>query len=117
MKTLKKLAFKGKIAANLSNFSYETPWASAYAEFMDNALGEKLSNCTSLLVYGFELEAMELSDNEEDSLWEKRLAAFGLTHDDLDLNKDEFWSIICDDGTTDKVRAIRYTNGVLEWCA
>jgi len=60
---------------------------------------------------------MDLSDKEEDSLWEKRLAALGLTHDDLNLNKDEFWSIICDDGTTDKVRAIRYTNGVLEWRA
>jgi len=117
MRTPEKLLFKGKIAASLSKFSYETPWASAYAEFIDDSLGVKLSNCTTFLMYDLDLEEMDLPDKEEEVLWEKKLTELGLTHKDLELDKDEFWSVICDDGTIDDVRAIRYTNGVLEWRA
>lgn len=117
MRTPESLLFKEKAVANLYQFSYETPWASAYAEFIDAPIGIKLERLTAFRSYDLELEELGLPDEEAEVLWEKKLSELGLTHSDLKLNKDEFWSVKWSDGNVGEVRAIRYADGVLEWRA
>jgi hypothetical protein len=118
MRTPVKLFYKGDVIATLSQFSYATPWASANAEFNNKSISDKLAGVTAMLTYDLELEEMDLHESEEESLWEAKLVELGLSHKDLNLDNDEDWSVICDDGITDEVRAIRYyTNGLIEWRA
>ena len=118
MKTPVKLLFKGEMAATISKFSYATPWASSHGEFIDKELGEKLAAVTAMLMYDLELEEAELSEVEEEIMWEKKLSELGISSSDLDLDKNEYWTVRCDDQSIDPVRAIRYyLDGLLEWWA
>ncbi|WP_417503709.1 hypothetical protein [Marinomonas gallaica] len=118
MKTPIELLFKGNPAAKISEFGYATPWASGHCEFKDKEFGRKLAAVTTMLMYDLELEELELSESEEELMWEKKLAELGMTSDDLDLNDDACWAVRCDDQSLDPVRAIRYYNdGLLEWRA
>ena len=117
MRTPEKLLYDGLVVATLQKFSYEFPWASAEANFLDDALKNKLESLATFNRYDSELEEMGLSDKEEEALWEKKRSELGLTLDDLKLGDDEPWSVICDDGTKDDVRAISCEDGWLEWRA
>jgi hypothetical protein len=115
MKTPNRLLYKSNVIAELTQFGYETPWASAHAEFNDKSINNKLSGITAMQGYGLELEEMGLTESEEESLWEAKIVEFGLSHQDLNSDEDENWSVICDDGTTGEVRAIRhYSNSLIE---
>lgn len=117
MRIPEKLLFEGKEVAHLNGFSYETPWASACPEFIDNSIPIKLDSLSKFRAYDQELEDMGLSDGEEEILWEKRLSELGLTHSDLKLDKDGSWSVVCNDGNTDEVRSLSFFNGILQWRA
>jgi len=82
-----------------------------------DSLCVQLVSLTVFIIYDLELEGTGLSDEEEDILWKKKLSEHGLSHEDLKLDRCEYWSVICDDGAVDDVRAIHYENGILEWRA
>ena len=116
MKTPTELLFKGNLAAKISKFRYATPWASGHCEFEDRELGRRLAAVTTMLMY--DLEGFELSEAEEELMWEKKLAELDITADDLDLDDDAFWTVRCDAQSIDLMRAIRfYSDGLLEWRA
>lgn len=115
MRVPEKLLFEGKVVANLSRFSYETPWASANPDFLDTSIAAKLRNLAEFRAYDIELEEMGLSDEEEEMLWENKLSELGLSHSDLKLDKDGPWSVVCNDGEVDDVHSISFSNGVLQW--
>ena len=117
MRTPKNLLYKGVVVAELEKFGYEFPWASAKANFIDHQLFHKLETLSSFNRYSEELEDMELSDEDEEELWEKKRLELGLSLEDLKLDSDEFWSVVCDDGTEDEVRALSCEDQWLEWRA
>jgi hypothetical protein len=118
MKTPIELLFKDEVIAEISKFGYATPWASAHCDFKEKELGRKLAAVTAMLMYDLELEELGLSESEEELMWNKKLSELSITSEDLDIDKDEFWSVRCDDQSIDPVRAIRYyNNGLLEWRA
>lgn len=117
MRIPEKLLFEGKVVAKLRDFSYETPWASARPEFFDTSIQVKLENLAEFRVYDLELEEMELPDEEEEILWENKLSSLGLSHSDLGLEKGGYWTVECTDGTTDEVRSISFSCGILQWRA
>jgi hypothetical protein len=117
MRIPEKLLFEGQEVANLKEFSFETPWASAYPEFIDDSIPAKLDNLSKFRAYDQDLEEMGLSDVEEETLWENKLSELGLTHSDLKLDKDGSWSVACNDGNINEVRSLSFFNGVLQWRA
>lgn len=117
MKIPEKLLYKGSVVATLYSFSYEFPWTLAEAKFIDSDLKDKIENLTAFRQYDIDLEEMCLPDKEEEALWENKLSELGLSHQDLKIDKEGLWSVICNDGTQDPVRAIQYDDGWLQWRA
>lgn len=118
MRTPVKLLFDNLVVADLELFSYETPWATANALFRDRSLAQKLIDINNFDIFCYELEERELPEDEEEAIWSEKLRSLGLTFKDLEMNKDEHWSVECDDGTIDEVRAIQcYSNGLVKWRA
>ena len=115
MKIPEKLLYESIVVANLDQFGYETPRAFARPQFIDPTLEYKLTKLTKFRDYDIELEEMDLPDTEEEILWEKKLTELGLTHDDLNLDKDELWSVLYDDGETGEARSLSFSNGFLQW--
>ena len=58
MRIPEKLLFEGKEVAHPNGFSYETPWASACPEFIDNSIPIKLDSLSKFRAYDQELEDM-----------------------------------------------------------
>ena len=70
MKTPIKLLYKEKLIAELENFGYEFPWACAKPKAADNDMLKKLETLSTFNKYSEELDDMDLSEDEEESLWE-----------------------------------------------
>ena len=117
MRTPIKLLYKGNFVSELKNFFYEFPWANAKVKFIDEQLFNKLQNLSSLNKYSYELEDMELSDKDEEILWESKRSELGLSIEDLKFDRDESWAVVCDDGTEDKVRALSSDGQWIQWRA
>ncbi|UDL03431.1 hypothetical protein [Marinobacter sp. CA1] len=117
MRTPEKLLHKGKVVARLTKFSYEFPWAYAAVKFENAELGIKLENLAAFKNFDIELEEQELPESEEEALWEKKRSELGLSMEDLKLSRDGLWTVTCDDGTEDEVRAITCVDGWLQWRA
>ncbi|MGI9303319.1 MAG: hypothetical protein ACR2RB_11515 [Gammaproteobacteria bacterium] len=111
-----KLLFEGDYVARLYDVGYATPWASSRVEFVDKKLESKLVGVTTMLSFDLGLDEMELSEEGEDMLWEKKLVELGLTVDDLQLDRDGKWSVEWKDGSSHEIRAVRfYEDGHMEW--
>jgi hypothetical protein len=111
-----KLLYKGEFAATLSNFGYATPFAIASATFQDESLAIKLIALTTMNQFGIELEEMDIPEAEEERLYDAKQKELNLSSDDYAIKNDKNWSVICEDGSIDGVRAIRFeSDGFLEW--
>jgi hypothetical protein len=115
MNTPEKLLYEGEVVANLDKFGYETPWVFARPQFINAALGLKLSKLAEFRDYDMELKEMDLPDSEEEMLWENKLSELELTHNDLKLDKDAPWSVLYNDGEIGEVRSLSFSNGFLQW--
>ncbi len=109
-----KLLYEDKEVATLSQFFYEFPWFSAKAEFIDTKLRDKMEALTTLVFYELKLVEEELSDSEQETLWEKKRVELGLSSDDLGLNLNG-WSVIWDDNSIEDVGTINFEEGWLSW--
>ena len=111
-----KLHFENNPVATIHNFSYETPWASGEVEFMDQPFFQKLVCVTAMASFDVELEELNLSDAEEESLWDKKLSELGIDEDDLELDGDGRWSVETRGGEKQDIFAVQfYENGDLRW--
>ena len=116
MKTPIKLIFEGNQVATISNFGYETPWASGKVDFINEELFEKLVKVTLMLSFEFEIEDLGLSKEEEEKMWEAKLAELKICWEDLDLDQDEKWLMEPSGGEKQNIYALRfYKNGFMEW--
>jgi len=115
MRVPEKILYKGTTVADLEKYGYEFPWASAKATFVDEQIMNKLESLSALDIYDQELEEMELSDEDEESRWEKKRADLMLSREDLELDNDEDWTVIYNDGAEDAVFALSCKDGWLQW--
>ncbi|CCN68295.1 MULTISPECIES: hypothetical protein [Vibrio] len=116
MRTPTYLKLDGKTVARITDYSFETPWASGNAEFSDISILMKLTNITSMQIYDQELESLDLDDDEEDSLWEAKLSELELTSSDLKLVHDGRWSVSTEDREDCPIYSPKfYVQGVMNW--
>lgn len=101
--------------ATLSGFSFETPWAYATAEFYDVSLESKLQRLANFQAFVAELEQKELPEDKEEILWEEKLVELKLSHSDLELGRDEAFSVEWSDNSVREARSLSYENKVLMW--
>ncbi len=116
MNTPIKLLFENNLVATINSFSYETPWASGEVEFLDREFFLKLASVTSMSSFDLEMDELNLSDDDEEKLWEEKLSELGITWDDLELDGDERWSILPKGGDEQEIYAVKfYKNGYMDW--
>ena len=110
------LKLNDTLVANITSFSYETPWASGTVEFTDKALFHKLVSITTMSFFDLELAELELSDAEEERLWEAKLAELNLTYEDLKLEQDNRWTITPKDNESQPIYAANfYQDSFMDW--
>ena len=118
MKTPIKLIFEGKQVATITNYTYETPWASGNVEFTNKEFFIKLVNVTSMLSFDAEIESLGISEEEEDKLWEAKLSELNISEEDLDLDlsEEKKWRMEPFEGKKQKIYALRFYEGsYMEW--
>ena len=116
MKEPIQLFFKCENIGTITNFGYETPWASGQVKFQDKTFFEKMVKVTSLLSYDLYIEKLCLPDAEEEKLWNDKLQELQLIWDDLRLDDDSNWSIQPQDDDRQMIHAVRfYEDEFMEW--
>lgn len=88
-----KLYFDGTLLGSLSHYSYETPWASAHLTPEDPATLTMLSQVSHFI--NIELEEFwgDMTPEEETAEYDRRLAALGITHEDVDNFQYGRWEV------------------------
>lgn len=116
MKTPIKLFFEGRLVGSINSFSYETPRASGKVKFKNENFFLQLVSVTSMAAFDLEVDELDIPDDEEDILWEKKLSELGITWDDLKLDHDRHWTAQESGGESQNIYAVRfYENGLMEW--
>ena len=116
MKLPAKIFYKGDLVAKLNSFSYDFPWAYGRVSFREEHLFKKACAVTSISDYDLELEALDLSEEDEEKAYTAKLSELGLSEKDLDLDDDGKWSVQVEDKERLVMRAIRFDEkGFVEW--
>jgi hypothetical protein len=116
MKTPIKLLFDNNPVATIISFGYETPWATGKVEFLDQAFFSKLISVTAMLFFIYKLEELNLTDKEEEQLYEAETLKLGIASNDSELTKDKRWSIVPDHGIQQEIYAVRfYESNFMDW--
>ncbi len=108
MKPPIKLFFENNEIATITDFGYEFPWASGTVIFNDTAFFLKMVNVTTMQFFDSEVEELNLSDEEEERLWEEKLSELSLSWEELDLEDDGKWSIQPLDENKKEICAVQF---------
>jgi len=116
MKTPIKLLFDNNHVATIITFGYETPRATGKVEFLDQIFCSKLIRVTSMLFFIYKLEELDLTDEEEDKLYDAEKLKLDITSNDFNLTEDKRWSIVPDHGIQQEIYTVRfYENSFMDW--
>ena len=116
MNTPLALLFQHSQVATIVDFGYETPWATGRVEFIDKLFFAKLANVTTMGDFSSDVEALNLSDDEAEKLWENKLIELGLCSEDLNLNDDGKWSIRPNQEGEREIYGVRFDKrGFVDW--
>ena len=88
-----KLYHNGNLFGSLTNYTYETPWAYADIEPVDPAAFDTLCRAYYFLDVVIEEDWGNLTDQEEDQVYARRLADLKLTEADLNQLRHGDWEI------------------------
>lgn len=78
-----KLYSNGDLIGSLTNYSYETPWASARIEPVDPELYRRLCQASYFLSIVLNENWGELTEEEENRVYAQRLAGLQITDADI----------------------------------
>ena len=87
------LYLNGELVGELSDYGYETPWATARLVPLEAGLMRRLVAASRFLVVEIEQDWGALSREDEDREYERRLAAYAISESDLDLLQGGAWKI------------------------
>ena len=108
------LVCEGRNLSHLGPGCYEHPWFTVPLKNPSEKHREWLADVTRFNAEMEALEDEELSDDEEQTIWDRRLAELGLTPVDLDI----FSNRLCvhfSDGSVHRIGPTYYEDGDLRW--
>ena len=88
-----KLYHDNKLVGNLTRYTYETPWAYALLEPINNSNYTKLAQVSHFLNVVIEEDWGDLTPEEEDQVYQERLVALGLTEADIEQFQASRWEV------------------------
>lgn len=116
MNTPIELELDGKKVATIVSFCFETPWATGKVEFEEQSLFDKLIAVSSMSSFDLEMDDLGLEDEEEEAMWESRMAELEVSWADLELDGDGRWSVTPSGGEPQPVHSPRfYEPGFIDW--
>ena len=94
-----KLYLNSALVGELSEYSYETPWATARIAPADAAAYKRLCAAGRFLAVDVEEDWGDLTREEEDREYARRLVKYGIVEADVDAFQSGRWEIINSDST------------------
>ncbi len=87
------LYLNGKLVGELSDYGYETPWATARLLPLDADLVRRLAAASRFLAVDIEQDWGALSREDEDREYARRLAAYAISESDVEVLQGGAWEI------------------------
>lgn len=87
------LYLNGQLVGELSDYGYETPWATARLLPLDADLMRRLAAASHFLAVDIEQDWGALSREDEDREYARRLAAYAISESDVELLQGGAWEI------------------------
>lgn len=99
----------------ITDYGYETPWASGRVEFTDPARAELYEQCVAYESWLAAADDLPEDDAQYDAACLREAAHRGLTPADLDLFRSGAWTITTADGDVHDVSLEFLDDGYVQW--
>ncbi|MGF6881462.1 putative Zn-dependent protease [Nocardia sp. GAS34] len=100
----------------ITDYGYETPWATGRIEFLDPTRAETCEQCVEFERWLAETDDLPEDDAQYDAACAREAARRGLTPADLDLFHSGAWTITTDDGDIHDVPSLEFLgDGYVQW--